>query len=146
MQPCKNHKMKSLTDRIKMYMLVVVMGLSPLQNVTASVSKCLMMTDDMHHQMLMSDSASDKSNMAITMMHDMTSTVKPDENMKQSDMQHDCCNEKGCSSVHCTGAVSALINSNQSVNLISQIKNSYQIPRISKLQFYPASLYRPPKI
>lgn len=121
-----------------MYALIVVMGLSPLQNVVASVSECLMMMDDMHHQMLMSDSAGMGSNLL---------PMLSDENMKLSDKQHDCCNENGCSSVHCAGTViSAIINSNESINVISQIKSKYQLPRISKLQFYPASLYRPPKI
>lgn len=118
--------MKLLSDNLMTLILTVVLGLSPLQTITASVSKCMNMSS-MHHQMTVSDNATQTD-------------------MKNSGTKPDCCNQNECGTTHCASATVAAITSNNFSEVIYSGKNTYQKSSISLISFYTSSLYRPPKI
>ena len=118
--------MKSLSDNLMTFVLVLVLGLSPLQTIAASVSKCMNMSS-MHHQMNVSDN--------------VTQT-----DMNKSDSKPDCCNKNECGTTHCASATVAAITSNNSSEITYLGTNTYQKISVSLTSFYPSSLYRPPKI
>lgn len=119
--------MKFLSDNLLMLALAIVLGLSPLQSITASVSKCMNMSNSMHHQMNSSDSVTQAD-------------------MKNSGTKPDCCNQNECGTTHCTSATVAAITSNNTSDIACSVNNTYQKPNVSLTPFYPSSLYRPPKI
>lgn len=119
--------MKSLSDKLMILMLAAVLGLSPLQNIAASVSNCMGMGNTMSHQMNMSDKS------ALS-------------DMKQSDSKHDCCKQNGCGTLHCSGGISAVLASNYINDMTYTVSSIYSNPVVSLISFYPSSLYRPPKI
>lgn len=66
--------------------------------------------------------------------------------MKQTDMEHDYCNQNSCDMSHCASAFTAVMTSNN-LNDVTYTAASIQLKsNISLIQFYPSSLYRPPKI
>lgn len=107
-------------------MLAIVLGLSPLQNIAASVSDCMNSVDTMHHQMSMSDSG---------MQHDMS----------QSGNKDDCCSENACDMSHCATPFTVAMIANNLSDITYTVTNIQLKPRLSLIQFYPSSLYRPPK-
>lgn len=122
--------MKFLSDNVLVLMLTLVMGLSPLQNIVASVSNCMSMGDAMPHQM------------------NVSGQVAPSD-MNQSDMKHDCCSQNECGTTHCASATVAAIaskTSNNNSGIIYLFNSAYQKSVVSLTSFYPSSLYRPPKI
>jgi len=119
--------MKFLSDNVMVLMLTLVMGLSPLQSITASVSKCMDMDKNMHHQMNVSEQVAQSK-------------------MNQSDMKHDCCNQNECGTTHCASATVAAITSNNINDIIYTFSTVYQKPNVRLIPFYTSSLYRPPKI
>lgn len=119
--------MKFISDNLLMLALAVVLGLSPLQTITASVSKCMNMDQSMHHQMNVADKA---------MQSDMT----------QSDSQHGCCEQTACDMSHCASSTAAAATSNAQNDMNYTVSNVYLKPSVSLIPFYPSSLYRPPKI
>ena len=119
--------MKYLSDNLMMLALAIVMGLSPLQTIAASVSKCMNMSHSMHQQMKVSDSATHAD-------------------MKQSGNKSDCCNQNECGTTHCASVAVAAITSNNISDVAYTVSETYQKPNVSLLPFYASSLYRPPKI
>lgn len=117
--------MKSLSDNLMTFVLALVLGLSPLQTITASVSKCMNMSS-MHHQMTVSDSATQTD-------------------MKKSGTKPDCCNINECGTTHCASASVMAITSNNFREITYSSENTYLKSSISLTSFYPSSLYRPPK-
>lgn len=119
--------MKFISDNLLILALAVVLGLSPLQTITASVSKCMNMDQSMHHQMNVADKA----------MH---------SDMAQSDTQQDCCEQTACDMSHCASTTAAATTSNSLNDMTHTVGNVSLKPDVSLLQFYPSSLYRPPKV
>lgn len=125
--------MKSLSDNLLTLMLIFALGLSPLQNIFASVSGCMNMAagnmnHGMHHQMKNSDHAQQTE-------------------MKQSGNKTDCCNKNECGTTHCaSSAISAVIISHDISDIRYTVSTLYSKPSVSLVQFYPSTLYRPPKI
>ena len=117
--------MKKLSDNLLTLILAFVLGLSPLQSITASVSKCMNMSS-MHHQM--------KSSEKTTQM-----------DMKNPGSKSDCCNQNECGTTHCASATVAAITSNNTSDITYSINRTYQNPTASLTSFYPSSLYRPPR-
>ena len=118
--------MKLLSDNLMTLILTVVLGLSPLQTITASVSKCMNMSS-MHHQMNVSDN--------------VTQT-----DMNKSDTKPDCCNKNECGTTHCASATIVAIASNNFSEMTYLGANIYPKANFSLTSFYSSSLYRPPKI
>ena len=111
-------------------MLAIVLGLSPLQSIAASVSNCMNMGDTMSHQLKMSDKS-----------------VLSDMDMAQNDVKDDCCNQHSCNMSYCaSGAISAMISSHGLNDITYTISSIYPNPIVSLITFYPSSLYRPPKV
>jgi hypothetical protein len=119
--------MKSVSDNLLMLVLAIVLGLSPLQSIAASASNCMKMTQGMHHQMNVSEKV---------MQNDMA----------QSDTQHDCCGQTACDMSHCASTIAVAITSDTMNDMTYTVSSVYLKPSVSLIQFYPSSLYRPPKI
>ena len=124
--------MKCLSDNLLMLALALVLGISPLQTITASVSKCAdmnstNMNQGMHHQMKASDKATH---------HDMS----------QSDTQNNCCEQNACDMSHCAGTIAAVVSFDTQNDMIYIVSNVHLKPSTSLIQFYPSSLYRPPRV
>ncbi|MCK4866217.1 MAG: hypothetical protein KAT06_12440 [Gammaproteobacteria bacterium] len=119
--------MKILSDNLLMLALAIVLAVSPLQNIAASVSKCVDMDQTMHHQMKEHENV---------MQHDMT----------QSEPQHDCCEQTACDMTHCATTVAAVITSDSLNKMTYTVSNVVLKPNVTLIQFYPSSLYRPPKV
>ena len=124
--------MKCLSDNLLMLALALVLGISPLQTITASVSKCAdmnstNMNQGMHHQMKASDKATH---------HDMS----------QSDTQNNCCEQNACDMSHCAGTIAAVVSFDTQNDMTYIVSNVHLKPSISLIQFYPSSLYRPPRV
>ena len=119
--------MNILSDNLLVLALAMVLGLSPLQSISASVCKCMSSSDSTHHQMDMSNKS-----MHAGMMH--------------SDNQNDCCEENACEISHCASSVTATIISDTVNEMTYTVSNVVLSPTLSLIQFYPSSLYRPPRI
>ena len=119
--------MKFLSDNIMVLMLTIVMGLSPLQNIVASVSNCMSMDNTMQHQMNVSEQVAQSD-------------------MNQSDMKHDCCSQNECGTTHCASATVVTITSNNINDVTYTFSTVYQKPNVTLIPFYSSSLYRPPRI
>ncbi len=119
--------MKKLSDNLLTLILAFVLGLSPLQSITASVSKCMDMDKNMHAQMKSSD------NTANTDMKHLGST-------------EDCCNKNECGTTHCASATVAAIVSNNFNDITYTSSSVYQKHNVTLISFYSSSLYRPPRI
>lgn len=119
--------MKILSDNLLVLVLAIVLGLSPLQSIYASVSKCMNVNQSMHHQMMNSDKM---------MQHDMM----------QSEPLHDCCEQTACDMSHCASTVAAVITSDSLNEMTYTVSNVVLKPNDTLIQFFPSSLYRPPKI
>lgn len=117
--------MKYLSDNLLTFVLTLVLGLSPLQNVSASESKCMTMNKSMQMEM------SDKS----------TQTE-----INKSDNKHDCCKDSACGTTHCASSVIAAVTSTNVIGITYNISNTYQNLNDSLITFYPSSLYRPPRV
>ncbi len=104
--------------------LAIILGVSPVQNIFASVSGCMEMDNmTMHHQI----SAS-------------TSTVSTPKT------GHDCCNKNDCNSTHCTTSSTAGIVSTPHIITIFSVNKIFKMSSILLTHVYPPTLYRPPKI
>lgn len=118
--------MKFVSDYLLMFTLAIVLGLSPVQDIVASTSKCMNMSQNMHHQMHVAHSA---------------------EKMAQNDVsQNDCCEQSTCDMSHCASFTAASTTSNTQNDMTYIVSNVYLRPSVSLIQFYPTSLYRPPKV
>lgn len=118
--------MKFLSDNLMTLILAVVLGLSPLQTIAASVSKCMNMSN-MHHQMTTSDSTT------------QTEMMNPGT-------KSDCCNQNECGTTHCASATIVAITSSNTGDITYSANSRPLKYNVSLSSFYPSSLYRPPKI
>lgn len=121
--------MKYLSDKLLMIALAIVLGVSPLQTIAASVSKCMSGSESMHHQMNVSNN---------TMQHNM--------GMIQSENQHECCQQNTCDMSHCASTIAAVLTSDNLNDMAYTISNVHLKPTVSLISFYSSSLYRPPKV
>lgn len=128
--------MKFLSDNLLMLALAVVLGISPLQTITASVSKCAEMDQSAHHQMMVSDKSA---------QHDMSPSDISNPDISNQANQEDCCKQNTCDMSHCSGTFAAVIISDTQNNMTYTVSNVYLKPSVSLIQFYPLSLYRPPR-
>lgn len=119
--------MKFLSDNLLMLALAIVLAVSPLQNIAASASKCVDMDQTMHHQMNGSEKVMQS-------------------NMAQSETQHECCEQTACDMTHCASTIAVVIKSDTLNKMTYTLSNVVLKPNVSLIQFYPSSLYRPPKI
>ena len=115
---------KYLSDNLMMFALAIVLAVSPLQNLVASVSKCVDMNQTMHHQMNGSEDSMQS-------------------NMAQPETQHDCCEQTECDMTHCASAAAIVITSDSLNEMTYTISNVVLKPIESLISFYPSSLYRP---
>ena len=122
--------MKFISDNLLMLALALVLGFSPLQIITASVSKCMNMDQSMHHQMNVADK---------TMQNEHS-------DMTQSDNSRDCCEQTACDMSHCASSTAAAATSNTQNDMAYTVSNVYLKPTVLLMPFYPSSLYRPPKV
>ena len=129
--------MKFLSDNLLMLALAVVLGISPLQTITASVSKCVEMDQSMHHQMKTSDKVA---------QHDMSHSDISNPDISNQAIHDDCCKQNTCDMSHCAGTIAAVVTSNTQDDMTYLVSNIHLIPSTSLIQFYPSTLYRPPKI
>lgn len=119
--------MKNLSDILMMLALAIVLGVAPLQDISASVSECMNDSQTMYQQVNASDKVSH-------------------ENMNHPDLQNDCCQESSCEVSHCATTTAATITSDTMNEMVYTVSNIVLKPNVSLIQFYPSSLYRPPKI
>lgn len=119
--------MKYLSDNLLTLVLAIVLGIAPLQNVSASVSKCMNMNKNMHMQMKMPDKATQTE-------------------ITKSDNKHDCCKDNACGSTHCASSIVAAIPSSNANDITFNRSITYQKLNDSLIPFYPPSLYRPPRV
>jgi len=119
--------MKFLSDNLLTLILAFILGLSPIQSASASVSKCMNMSTNMHAQMSITDNDSNIS-------------------MKTSSNQSDCCGEHECASAHCASVSVATIISNNFNNVTYSVSNIYQKYNLVLISSPPTSLFRPPKV
>jgi hypothetical protein len=119
--------MKSFSDKLLMLLLSIALGLSPLQNIMASVSDCMSSSHSMHQQMKMSGKV---------MQHDMSQTETKD----------DCCKQNACDMTHCANAFIAIFVSNPINEVVYTVASLSSIPTNSLIPLHTSSLYRPPKI
>jgi len=119
--------MKFLSDNFMVLFLAFVIGVSPLQTVAASASKCMDMNKNMHAQVNRSDSAANTE-------------------MKHSGSTEDCCNKNECGTTHCASATIAAIIFNNTSDVTYTLGSVYQNPNVILLPIYSSSLYRPPKV
>lgn len=124
--------MKFLSDNLLVLALAFVLGISPLQSISASVSKCMNMDQSMHHQMRGSEKVA---------QHDMSHS-----DISNQANQDDCCKQNTCDMSHCAGTVAAVMISDTQNNMTYTVSNVYTKPIISLFQHYPSSLYRPPRV
>lgn len=119
--------MKFLSDKLLMLIISIALGLSPLQNIMASVSDCVSKSHSMHHQMKMSGNA---------MQHDSS----------QADTKDDCCKQNVCDMTHCANAFTVFFTSSPINEMAYTVTSLSFKPTDSLIPFYSSSLYRPPKI
>jgi len=104
--------------------LVILLGLSPIQNISASVSSATNMKNTIHHQ-----------------MNGVLQKIKNDSNIS-----HDCCDKNECASSHCAGIATAVITSTIIADFSYTVNSIYKAYPHLLTHTYPSLLYRPPKI
>ena len=119
--------MKYLSDNLLTLVLTLVLGISPLQNISASVSKCMTMNKSTHMQMKMLDKSTQTE-------------------INKSETKHDCCSDNACGTTHCASSIVAAIPSSNINDITYNLSNTYQKLNDSLIPFYPSSLYRPPRV
>ena len=119
--------MKYLSDNFLTLILVFVLGISPIQSISASASKCMNMNTNMHAQMKMAGNDSKQV-------------------MDHSENKQSCCDKGDCGTTHCVSTTIVAITSNIINNITSISNETYQKANSLLIAFYPSSLYRPPKI
>ena len=119
--------MKHISDNLLTIILAFVLGLSPIQSASASVSKCMNMSTNMHKQMSITDNGSNMS-------------------MKISSNQSDCCGEHECASAHCASVSAVTIISKNFNDVTYSLSNVYQKYNLVLISSPPTSLFRPPKV
>lgn len=129
--------MKYLSNNLVLLGLAVVLGIAPIQNISASVPDCLDM-----------DTTNSPMNMQNHSMKFIDSKKFVDsKSSSDTSNTSDCCKQDACQAAHCistTAFGSLSLEPNMTTNYI--VSNIYLNPSISLSPFYPSSLYRPPKI
>lgn len=115
--------MKFISDNLLVIALAFLVGISPIQAATSSVSKCMNMSTNIHQQMNVSDGFSQADN-----------------------TKSDCCNKNICASTNCANASVAALTSNNITGISYTVSSMIPVSTNSLIQSYPSSLYRPPKI
>jgi hypothetical protein len=118
--------MKSLSNNVMMFALAIVLGISPIQSIVASVSDCYEIKQDVSHSMKISGSA---------MQHHQVN----------SNNQHGCCETTSCDMTHCASFVAIAITADTQNEMFYAMSDVVATPTEKLLPFYPPSLYRPPK-
>ena len=118
--------MKFLSDNLLVLIFAFVLGLSPIQSISASASKCMAMDSSMHTQMMSADSAEKMG-------------------MTDSAATEDFCKSSGCDMTHCSN-ITAAINPDNFIHATYALNKVYQKPAVRLISFYPSSIYRPPKV
>ena len=119
--------MKYLSDNFLTLILAFVLGISPIQSISASASKCMNMNTNMHAQMKMTGNDSKQV-------------------MDHSENKQSCCDKNECGTTHCVSTTIVAITSNIINNITYTSNYTYQKTNLLLIAFYPSSLYRPPKI
>lgn len=114
--------------------LIVVLGLSPVQNIVASSAGCVDMDHSVHHH----NSISTLNNAGDTNALVNLANVEQIENSE-------CCAKNECAMTHCTSAATAAINSKFNLQFSYVVNRVYKIPNMPLTHIYPSPLYRPPK-
>ena len=118
--------MKKISDNIWVVILAIVLVGTPMQTISASVSKCTNMEQGMHHQMTPSD-------------------MKSAPGMSANNSKQDCCEKMSCDMSHCSGTIVAFFVPALTNDMNYIVSNVYHQPNTSLINFYPSSLYRPPR-
>lgn len=110
--------------------LAIILGISPIQNIAASVASSYMKMGSgmMHHKM----------------NHSSNKTTSLEKNLT-TDSQEDCCHTSQCDLTHCSGSISAVINSNLITGYLYNLSSTFQFSHLSLTHHFTSSLYRPPK-
>ena len=106
--------------------LAIVLGVSPVQNATASISS---------------------SNMKAEMKHNMNSSSHHMQvnNSQSSNSEDDYCKKAQCKSTHCAGTIEAFISSDTFSDYTYIVNSVYKSPHLLLTHHYASSLFRPPK-
>ena len=119
--------MKSLRDNLPVFVVAIIMVISPMQYVYASVSKCMTMDNVSHMQM----------------------QKKHTSDMQQSNLSkstHDCCLDNLCDLAKCGSvSISAVIPTSSLKDYPSNSVEKIHSISTSPVSFYLPSLYRPPR-
>lgn len=113
--------MKSISHRLRLLFLIVVLGISPISASYATVASCSDMMTEIDHAIMSND-------------------------INKTNSEPDCCNQKSCAAMQCTntvtiGLLSTGISFNKSnINYLNQSLNQ------SINAYYHFSIYRPPKV
>ncbi|MDH5599940.1 MAG: hypothetical protein OEY78_01425 [Gammaproteobacteria bacterium] len=120
--------MKSISDNLLILALALVLGISPFQTISASISGCLDMEQNMstHHQ-----------EASVNMSHG---------GMSHQGNQHDCCEQNTCDMSGCAASVAVMVEAVSQNDMTCIVSNIYLQPNTTLLQYYPSSLYRPPRV
>jgi len=119
--------MKSISDNFLLLAFTLLLGFASVQNITASVSKCIAESNSLHHHIEVS------ANLAQT-------------DKAQANSQADCCSQNSCASTQCASASVAVMSSAEISGITYTASRITPILSVSLLQSYPSSLYRPPRI
>ena len=117
--------MKFLSDNLLTLILAFVLALSPIQGISASVSKC--MNNNMHVQMM-------EHNNEVTMVA-----------MTGSGDTADSCIQSDCTTTHCASVSFVAVASANFSDVTYSRSRTYITLKLILTSFYSSSLYRPPK-
>lgn len=128
--------MRTLSNNFLTLILAFLLGFSPIQSISASVADCMSMGSVMSSSPSMSSMHQQMKTSGKNVQHDMSET----------NQQHDCCNQDACQMSHCISAFTAIMPTFGVKDVTYRVTNTVLIPGASTIQFYPSSLYRPPKV
>lgn len=128
--------MRTFPNNLSMLILAFLLGFTPIQSIAASVSACMSMNHAMSKMNRMSHMYQQMKVSEKNSQHDMT----------QANQQHDCCDQNACQMSHCASVYTAIIPSFEVNGVKYSVTDIRLKPVTSTIQFYPTSLYRPPKV
>ena len=120
--------MEFMSNKLLTFVLVVVLGISPLQTISASMTKCMDMNKSMMHQQMNKSADTTQKEMA------------------QSDEKSDCCKNNACMSSQCATSLTAITDENTDTSINYKVSTNFQKPDFSLTPYFPSSLYRPPRV
>ena len=116
-----------MSNKLLTFTLAIVLGISPLQTISASMSECMDMNKSMHQQMNKSADSIQKE-------------------MTQSDEKPDCCKNNTCMSSQCATSLPAITDKSTDTSINYKVSTNFQKPDFSLTPYFPSSLYRPPRV